>query len=110
MTPSLENNIQLNYRYRDGGNYKQHHSEIFSNKDQLDVQEISERIEQRLIDGEYFYHNKWGLKDLHYFKWDNDIDVFWHEFVSIETTSDKATNIDISDFLAQIETIENSII
>ncbi len=54
-------NILFNYLYRDGGNYKQFHSEIFTNHNNLTLEEISNRIQDQLIDGEYFYPLKWEL-------------------------------------------------
>lgn len=103
-------NIQFNYLYRDGGNYKQYHSEVFTNHNNLTLAEISNKIQDQLIDGEHFYHQKWQLKDLHYFHWDNEIDVFWHEFECIEYTKRPPTKNDIADFMQLIEATDNSLI
>lgn len=100
-------NIQFKYLYRDGANYKQFHHEIFSNERNLSLEEIDKRIQDCLIDGENFYCDKWGLKDLHYFLWDNEIDHMWHEFESIEETEKASTKGDIHDFLSHIESLKS---
>ena len=96
-------NIELDYRYRDGANYHKNSCEVFSNTQNLPLQEIHARIQAHLIDGLWFNVENWQLKDLHFDTWDNDIDVTWHEFVSVEETDNEATKGDISELLAQIE-------
>ena len=96
-------NIKLHYLYRDGGNYKNNHFEIFSNKNRLSVQNIEAGIKPCLIDETWFYVDKWELKDLHSFPWDNEIDHTFHEFDSIEETEEDATKEDIAGFLTQIK-------
>lgn len=104
-------NIQFNYMYRDGANYKNHDEVIFSNPERLSVELIEEAIHQRLIDGEWFYVEKWKLKDLHFPKWDGEIDLLWHEFKSVEYTNEEPTDTrSISEFLKHIATIENSLV
>jgi hypothetical protein len=99
-------NVELNYRYRDGANYHNNSCEVFSNAQSLPLQEIQGRIKTRLIDDLWFYVEKWRLKDLHFATWDNEIDVTWHEFVSVEETSEEVTKEDISVFLALIEDVQ----
>lgn len=98
-------NIQLNYRYRDGANYKQNHSEIFSNQERLPLQQVEDCIKLALIDEMWFYADKWKLKDLHQYQWDNEIDHEWHEHDSIEETEEAATKGDIADFLELIKKV-----
>jgi hypothetical protein len=92
-------NIKFDYLYRDGANYKNYNSEVFSNKEGLSIKEVEDAIESCLIEGVWFYANKWGLKDLHYFAWDEEIDHSWHEYDCIEVTEETATKGDISDFV-----------
>lgn len=98
-------NIKFNYLYRDGANYKQNHSEVFTNREQLSIEEIENAIRSALIDDGWFYADKWGLKDLHLYKWDNTIDHEWHEYDSIEATEESETKGDIANF---IEIIQNT--
>ena len=95
-------NIQFNYRYRDGANYKQYNIEVFSNLSGLLLEEIDGAIKSVLIDGEWFYAEKWALKDMHVYKWDNSIDHEWHEYVDVEITEEAVTKGDIQDFLILI--------
>ncbi len=85
-------NIQFNYMYRDGANYKNHGEAIFPNPENIDLQEAEKIIRAKLIDEEWFYVNEWGLKDLHFEKWDNEIDHTWHEFEGLEPTNELPTD------------------
>ena len=87
-------NIKLNYLYRDGGNYKQYHEEVYTNLNALSIEEIETRIRKQLIDGDWFYNHNWDLKDLH---------LTFHEFDCIEITSEQPTKGDISQLLRLIE-------
>jgi hypothetical protein len=96
-------NIRFIYLYRDGGNYKQWSEQVFTNIHDIEIQTIDERIRQCLIDGEWFYADKWGVPDLHHYKWDNEIDHLFHEFDSVEKTFDSEPMGDISNWLEFIE-------
>lgn len=97
-------NILFSYLYRDAGNYK-HGDEVFSNINGLPLSEIQKRIRHQLIDGEYINASKWGLPDLHFENWDSELDLPFHEFVSVELTTEPVTQYDIADFLKKIEKI-----
>lgn len=74
--------IRFNYLYRDSGNYKKFGSKIFSNPDQLTIEEIEQKLRQNLIGQEYFYPEKVGIKR---FKFHRVLDDYsWYEFESIE--------------------------
>lgn len=96
-------NVKLIYLYRDGANYKNWLEEVFTNLCDIPLEEISKQIRTKLIDGTWFYADKWGLKDLHFNNWDNDIDHLWHEFDNVAETAELANRGDISSFLSQIE-------
>ena len=98
----LNMNIRFNYLYRDGGNYKQFGYVVFSNTLQKPLPVIDEIITSNLIDGLWFYADKWHLKDLHKFLWDNNLDHNWHEYESIEECEENVTNGDIAAFLQGI--------
>ncbi len=96
-------NIKFSYLYRDGGNYKQYGEEVFTNNSGLSCEEIEAMIRECLYDGEFFYVHEWGLRDLHYYPWDNDLDHTWHEFDCVEVTSAAATMpMDISALLDRV--------
>lgn len=97
-------NVKFYYLYRDGANYKQNHFEVFSNIEGLTLEEIENAIRSVLIDDGWFYADKWKLKDLHLYKWDDSIDHEWHEYDFVETTEEDAKNGDISDFIKLIQT------
>ena len=75
-----ENNIKFNYLYRDAGNYKVYGSQIFSNPDRLNLEDIEGQIRSVLIDGEFFEPLKWGLRALRFLEWIDDLDHYWNEF------------------------------
>ncbi len=96
-------NIQLNYLYRCGGNYKNFGEVIFANPDGLSLQQVEEAIKAALIDHHWFYANDWLLPPLHFPKWDPELDHLWHEYESIEPTDLPATDArTISQFMAAI--------
>lgn len=77
-------NIKFNYLYRDGGNYKNYGFVILSNPGNLALTEVEKLIRNKLIDGEWFYADEWGLPEL-FFEWvDFRDDPTWHEFESID--------------------------
>lgn len=93
--------IRFNYLYRDSENWKKFGSKKFSNPDQLTIQEIEQKIRENLIDQEYFYPDKVGIKKFKFHRYLDDYS--WYEFQSVEVL----VNIDmpqkelksISDFL-----------
>ena len=97
--------IKFLYFYRDGANYKNFNEVFFSNPLNLPIEKIEEVIQKNLIDGQWFYANKWNLPDLHFkaYAWDSDIDHDWHEFEAVEQTQESATeNLSIEDFLSRL--------
>jgi len=94
-------NFKFYYHYRDGANYKNHSCIIFNNPNNLLLADVELIIQQKLIEDTWFYADKWNLPDLHFDKWDNEIDHTWHEFESIELTDDVGQQ-DIEDFLKAI--------
>lgn len=97
--------IRFNYLHRDSGNWKKYGSKLFSNPEQLTIEDVEQRIRQNLIDREYFYPEQVGIKK---FKFHRHLDDYsWYEFESVEIL----TNIEppikelkpISDFLFQLK-------
>lgn len=102
-------NIKFNYLYRDGGNYKNYGFVILSNPGNLALTEVEKLIRNKLIDGEWFYPEEWGLPEL-FFDWvDFRVDPTWHEFGNVENTCQSISRDTISkvarnskDFIAKI--------
>lgn len=98
------NNLKLNYRYRDAGNYKQFGSVIFPNSSQLAVSEATKLIHEKLISGEFFNPKDWNLPRLHFHPYDPELDHEYHEFEEWEVTDEAPTdNRDILTFLQNIQ-------
>lgn len=85
--------IRFCYLYRDGTNYKNFNEIIFSNPNSRSLQEIEKAIKENLIDGKWFYCSEWKIPDMHFkeFGYDPEIDVDWHEFETVEETTDLIT-------------------
>ena len=54
-------NIKFNYRYRDGSNYKNHGSAIFSNPQNIKLKFLDKLIKSKLIEDTWFYADAWQL-------------------------------------------------
>lgn len=84
-------NIAIEYRYRDSGNYKKYHEAIFSNPENIPLDQITKTIQAHLIDGEFFYAAKWNLPEI-LTEYANPVDdPSWHELVAITETNKPAT-------------------
>jgi len=97
---AMSDSIRFNYLYRDSGNWKMFGSKLFSNPEQLTIEEIERKIRQNLIDQEYFYPEQVGIKK---FKFHRHLDDYsWYEFDSVEvlnkTDRQKKELKSISDF------------
>ena len=84
-------NIKLNYLYHDWANYKNYNELVFSNPENIDLEHAENIILQKLLDDTWFYAGSWGLKDMHFEKWDDEFDHAFHEFESIEYTGEPPT-------------------
>lgn len=82
------NNIKFSYLYRDAGNYKNYGQVIFDNPHSLSINEFEELIRTKLIDGQWFYTKDWKLPDLHFKKWDDELDHSFHEFENLSPTEE----------------------
>lgn len=95
--------VEFNYLYRDYANYKNHGYVIFSNRENISLEKIKAEIESKLLDDGLFYAIQWKIPDLHFEKWDNEIDHNFHEFSFVQYVDDVATDIrDIKEFLQQL--------
>ena len=83
-------NIKFSYLYRDDANYKNYGFVVFKNDQSLDIEQLQKLIQCKLIDGTWFYADKWNLPDLFPDTFDHRIDPTWHEFESIQYTNEAA--------------------
>ena len=74
--------IRFNYLHRDSGNWKKFGSKLFSNPEQLTIEEIAQTIRENLIDQEYFYPDQVGIKKFKFHRYSDDYS--WYEFESVE--------------------------
>lgn len=74
--------IRFNYLHRDSSNWKKFGSKLFSNPEQLTIEEIDQKIRKNLIDQEYFYPNQVGIKKFKFHRYLDDYS--WYEFESVE--------------------------
>ena len=97
-------NIKFNYLYRDSGNYKQHSHVIFSNPLNRNVSDILKIVIAHLKVDNLFPAEEWGVPDLHFEDWDDELDYAMHEFENIEETTLKPTiYFNLERFLALIK-------
>jgi hypothetical protein len=82
--------IRFNYLYRDSGNWKKFGHKLFSNPDQLTIEEIELKLRDNLFDQEYFYPDQVGIKKFKFHRYLDDYS--WYEFESIEILD----NVDLS--------------
>ena len=86
-------NIKFSYLYCDGGNYKQYNAIVFANPNEVSLQNIQSAIAESLLDGNWFVAEEWNVPDLHFkqYEWGDQADHEWHEFTSVEETSNPPT-------------------
>jgi len=97
-------NIQFNYRYRDGANYKNHGLVIFENSPSISIDELETLIKSKLIYGEWFYAEEWKLPELFTDFFDFKMDPTWHEFESVEYTDEAANStLSLGEFVTLIQ-------
>ena len=101
---NINHNIKFNYLYRDSGNYKLFNSVIFTNPNKLDLKTIQGQITKSLIDGEFFCPREWNIPALEFDTPDEELDHNWHEFESVEQTSES------SEVMKKIDELLESII
>lgn len=101
---TLPLNIKFSYLYRDAGNYKLYGQVVFGNPESIALEEIRNRINAHLIDGEFFEAKKWGVPELQFDKYIPELDHTWYEFEGVEDSSSEITDKrTIKEFLRYIE-------
>lgn len=97
-------NLKFNYMYRDGANYKQFGSVVFTNPNFLTPREATGILTQKLISNEFFVPQDWSIPRLQYHPYDPEIDHDYHEFESFEWTEEEVTDgRNVEEFLAEVK-------
>ncbi|GAA3971579.1 hypothetical protein [Mucilaginibacter dorajii] len=97
-------NIQFNYLYRDGGNYKKYGSVVLANPTGLGLAELTALIRSNLIDQTWFYVAHAGIPDLTPNTFNPETDPTWHEFESIGLTAAPVSmKMDVLGFVELLE-------
>jgi len=92
--------IRFHYLYRDSGNYKKFGYKNFSNPNNLTVEEITQRIRQALIDTEFFYPEKLGIRKFRFHRYCDDYS--WYEFESVEEIQTHYLHQNIEELIAKL--------
>ena len=110
-------NIRFVYMYRDASNYKQHGEVILPNETPLTVEEVDKQIRSLLSDGLFFIARQVQVEE-RFFDVVSEDDHPWHEFVSVEATTDptfdpvpeqqRDIKRDITNFLKELEQAHRS--
>ena len=109
----MTNNIRFVYMYRDASNYKQHGEVILPNETQRTVEEVDTQIRSLLSDGLFFIARQVQVEE-RFFDVVSEDDHPWHEFVSVEATTDPTFDPvpeekrDISTFLKELDQAHRS--
>lgn len=98
-------NIRFSYLYRDAGNFKNFGEVVFSNPNNLSLEESSAKIKQALLDEMFFDACTVGIPELFFDDYDEELDHDWHEFERLDivdlpfTDSQERT---IEDFISRL--------
>lgn len=100
--------IQFNYLYRDAGNYKSWGEVLFSNPDDLTMEEIDSQMRSNFEEEILFIAHQINIPELFLFTEQglNDDDHCFHEYDSIELVERNEKKFDgrsIKEFLQQIK-------
>ena len=98
-------NIKFSYLYRDAGNYKNYNNIIFSNPNNISVDQLENSIRNSLIEGLWFDAINWRIPNLQFkeYEWNIEFDHCWHEFDLLKETTEKPTSeMTIDMFLISI--------
>jgi alpha-D-ribose 1-methylphosphonate 5-phosphate C-P lyase len=100
--------IKFNYLYRDGSNYKSLEEVVFSNSENLTVNEITARLLDAFLPDKQFIADQVSIPEKFLFtheKFTRD-DHCYHEFDCVEACEEESTDAlgrSVSDFLWDVE-------
>lgn len=103
-------NIELEYRYRDFGNFKNYGSVVFGNQSNLAIEEVDLAILELVGDDQTFVASRLGIPEMFFtdFPYDPDLDWEMHEYSRVSETDlpiNDAQHRDICDLLSQMRAI-----
>ena len=102
------NRIKFNYLYRDGGNYKSWGEVVFSNPENLTVNEIEEKLHHTFLPDNQFIASQISIPEKFLFENGQFTkhDHCFHEFDCVEICQENSTDVlgrSITDFLIAVE-------
>ena len=102
-------NIRFNYLYRDGSNFKKWASVVFSNPDNFSIDEIEDSLRNNCLPDQLFIAHQIRVPQAFLFvEYPLTVDDHcFHEFYSVEATSDAADDTfdrSILSFLVEVHT------
>ena len=93
-------NIKFHYLYRDAGNYKNYGHLIFPNPNNIQIETLLKKLQENLIDSEFFEPISVGVPLLDVENRDEELDHDWYEFEKITQTQEFPTETKtINEFL-----------
>jgi hypothetical protein len=100
-------NVEFNYLYRDGGNYKKFRRVVFSNPGQIACGAIEAALTEAFLEDDLFIADQVRLPDVFLFANGNLSfdDHCYHEFDAVRTTDKEPTDAylrTISEFLSEV--------
>jgi hypothetical protein len=104
------NSIKFNYLYRDGGNFKSWGEVIFSNPEQLTLNEIDMRLVDAFLPDKLFIANQISIPEKFLFvngKY-TKYDHCYHEYDCTEISQENPTDVlerSVTDFLKTVDSI-----
>ena len=101
-------NVRFDHLYRDAGNNKLWGHVVFANDRGLDVAALRARLEEHLIDGQFFPRGEGLLPPLQFPGPDDELDHGWLEYVGMaecDEEADDVQNRDIGAFIDQVVVI-----
>lgn len=97
-------NIRMTYLYRDAGNYKYWQDVVFSNRQNLTVDQLNSEIKKCLYSGEYFDACLAPLPIEMDDEYDLELDHSWLEFHSFEETDEvPQVDLDVIEFIDRLK-------
>jgi hypothetical protein len=98
-------NVRFEYLYRDAGNFKNWGELVFSNPHNIEVDVVASMAENAFIEKTYFIASKVHIPDLHFEKYNKQLDHGWHEFHTFVATEETANDLlgrNIEEFIESL--------
>jgi hypothetical protein len=91
-------NIKFSFLYQDAANYKTFGEILFSNPEQIGLEEIETKILSACNENGNFDPQPWGIPNIRTQPYDPELDHDWYEIESIEETEEMLTDGRSIDF------------